>query len=522
VSFEVQGHAGPQRAETTFVYRPPAHKVTVHVTDTQGQPVDARVFVIQNGKLFSHGRVSRDADDKGRDRETTTVFATAGRAQFSLPKGSYRIHAVRGVRDEVAGTKVQIREDTTVQLEIPRAVDLPDHRTGDLHVHTIRSTDASITHRSRMASLSAADLDFAVITDHNTPWDARKLNQAGFEAAKPVELVPGVELNIDGEGKEGPLGHINSFPQISPVALESGPTAKVARHLDQLRQQHRDASEALGGPHILQMNHPRGIQFKLKSEVVPGSHAMFTKLGFDRQHPVGQGPNAWMHGRQGDSKTRAIDFDALEVMNRFSWPIYRSVRRDWYALWRQGYTITGTGNSDSHAVHIEIAGLPTNLVDVSAYPDAAPVDAFLQGIAEGRVLVSTGPVVSLELVCGDQRGRPGDVLHGPCETWQAEVRLQAASWVPTRVVRLLVDGKTVEKVTLDEDGNAIDQRWTWPLTIDQDAFVTAEAGWPLQDDMPDIPGIYRFVAPGYVPTGFTNPVRVDADGDGEWVPPGLF
>ena len=55
-----------------------------------------------------------------------------------------------------------------------------------------------------------------------------------------------------------------------------------------------------------------------------------------------------------------------------------------------------------------------------------------------------------------------------------------------------------------------------------DSWVVAEAGWPLEDDAttsPVVEGLYGLVAPGYVPIGFTNPVRIDADGDGEWRPP---
>ena len=30
--------------------------------------------------------------------------------------------------------------------------------------------------------------------------------------------------------------------------------------------------------------------------------------------------------------------------------------------------------------------------------------------------------------------------------------------------------------------------------------------------------LYRLLAPGYQPFAFTNPIFVDADGDGEWTP----
>jgi hypothetical protein len=52
------------------------------------------------------------------------------------------------------------------------------------------------------------------------------------------------------------------------------------------------------------------------------------------------------------------------------------------------------------------------------------------------------------------------------------------------------------------------------LTFDADAFVVVEAeGEPGER--------YRAVAPGGVPLAFTNPIVVDADGDGRWQAPGL-
>ncbi len=33
--------------------------------------------------------------------------------------------------------------------------------------------------------------------------------------------------------------------------------------------------------------------------------------------------------------------------------------------------------------------------------------------------------------------------------------------------------------------------------------------------------VYARLAPGFTPFAFTNPIRVDAQGDGRWEPPGL-
>jgi hypothetical protein len=53
-----------------------------------------------------------------------------------------------------------------------------------------------------------------------------------------------------------------------------------------------------------------------------------------------------------------------------------------------------------------------------------------------------------------------------------------------------------------------------PLAFDRDAFVTIEVEGPAQ-------GVYAELYPGFTPFAFTNPIFVDADGDGAWTAPGL-
>ena len=55
-----------------------------------------------------------------------------------------------------------------------------------------------------------------------------------------------------------------------------------------------------------------------------------------------------------------------------------------------------------------------------------------------------------------------------------------------------------------------------------DHYVLLEAGFPIFEDAPsdyrERLGDYAWIAPYYVPVGWTNPVRVDGDGDGAWTP----
>ena len=72
-----------------------------------------------------------------------------------------------------------------------------------------------------------------------------------------------------------------------------------------------------------------------------------------------------------------------------------------------------------------------------------------------------------------------------------------------------VNGVTVDERALPEDG-----RFSLPLSFAADGFVTIEAVGEAGD-------LYRAVYPGFFPYAYSNPIYVDANGDGAWTPPGL-
>jgi hypothetical protein len=61
---------------------------------------------------------------------------------------------------------------------------------------------------------------------------------------------------------------------------------------------------------------------------------------------------------------------------------------------------------------------------------------------------------------------------------------------------------------------AVAQELEIPLQVDRDSFVFVEFYGEPGD-------IYAAVAPGHRPMAFTNPIWIDADGDGRWQAPGL-
>jgi hypothetical protein len=495
-----------------FTYSPPAARVQATVTDGTG-PVSARILVLDaEGKAVrSYPRDAHKADPGNRDKRFSSHFAVDGRAAFHLEPGRYTLVAVRSFLDHIDAQEVLLEAGTTeLAFAVPPAVPLPGWIVADLHTHTGRSNDSYIPDLLRLRSYQCAGLDLVVVSDHNRVSDL-----AGALEAMPwftPHLVTGVEARV---GVDKAIGHVNAFP-VSTEAELPAPGDDVGAFIDAYR--------AIEPGALLQLDHPRGIQFRIDEATSTKAHALFTHKGYKRRLAPGQGSNAWMTEAQPGSGTTPLDFDALEIINRFSYDVWLRVRRDWFALMNHGHFLTGTGNSDSHALLVGQVGVPINLVQVGEPGPEGLEAAFLDGVRQGRVLVSTGPVVRLTVTAGGQQAGPGELLSAPAAT--AHITVRAAPWVPVNQVRLVVDGEVVQldKVVdapRQPDGSLLLHR-SWPLpAAAHDSWVLAEAGWPVgvkRRQAPRVPGLYAKIAHGAAPIGFTNPVILDRDGNGRFDP----
>jgi hypothetical protein len=143
------------------------------------------------------------------------------------------------------------------------------------------------------------------------------------------------------------------------------------------------------------------------------------------------------------------------------------------------------------------------------------LEGFWKGLANGAVRVSTGPLVSLTVSGRDASVGPSKMPAHLGALVRADVRVDHADWVDVPEVRLVMNGDVIFRESLTQEGP---RDWRVHLWVDADSWIIAEAGWPLdREDRPE-GTTYAKVANGHVPIGFTNPVFMDADGDGEWIP----
>jgi hypothetical protein len=227
---------------------------------------------------------------------------------------------------------------------------------------------------------------------------------------------------------------------------------------------------------------------------------------------------------------------------------YEGVVDDWFTLNNLGYRITALGNSDTHGLTGTESGCPRNYVqsdtDVPGFLSDA---AVARAVKEGRVVASYGPFVRFYANDDEQQG-PGSDVSGASVKLSIEV--SSPGWFNIDRVELYENGRLIEEWDTDAIDNASVLNFSESLTVtpDKDSWyvVIAAGGDDLSPvftpvEFPPIfledvvtgalegiglDGILAEAVP--VPRAFpvhpyalTNPIWVDADGDGEFTPPGI-
>ena len=494
-----------------FSLAPRGPRVVLRAIDENGEPRSARFQVFDaQGEPVSLGNPTDGlADPSSRDVPRNSLFAGPEGVGEFFAVGDYHVIASAGIRDGIERRDIAVSESAEVVFTVPRVIQTTGELAADFHVHTAMSSDSFVPDRDRFLALDAAGVDVAVITDHNRVRDP-ELPIEAMGLGERIAGVPGAELRLGAVGAS--FGHANAFP-LSPshrAPLQGDAPPGVA--FDRWRQHHSAHPPGdLESPLLIQLNHPRGIQFGPNKPHRHEVHGLFEDTQFNPHKPLNQQVDARLRERGAMGGT-VLDVDAIEVLNRFSVEGWRLVRADWFALLNRGHQLTATGNSDSHTSQLEPVGFPVNLVNLGG---GSGVDGVLDGLREGRVRVSSGPIVSL-IVRGDgQSVGPSKAIHSLGSAPTVEVALEAADWVDVPEVRVVVNGEVIFSEPVRLDGP---RQWIVPIAVQGDSWVIAEAGWPLDRNDRPAGTAYAKVAPGHVPIGFTNPVFLDGDGDGEWGP----
>jgi hypothetical protein len=404
------------------------------------------------------------------------VYGDPCDVELELPAGPLHVQASRGIEYELAQADVTIPPagHAELELKLTRALDTHGYACADFHVHSAPSFDSDVPLDQRLISAVGEGLDAIAPTDHDAlgDWDSEL---ARMNMADELTLVLGDEVTPDQWATPQALGHFGVFPvprDLDPQAYELS-WQSPAGLLERL--------DTLFPDSLIQVNHPRW----------DATIGYFSAAGFD---PLD------MHI---DERLGLSHLDAIELWNNHEVDVtggtpLETLLQDYFALLDLGVALVATGNSDSHVLSHQPLGYPRNCIRVpdDHHPGLTP-EAVIEGVAMGRVFVTSGPWLEVSL---DGHG-PGDRAMRPAAP-VLDVLLDAASWVPVERLQVIVNGRTVETREI----HSVPAELHIPLEL-PDAVSYIMVLVDAQPPLPNVAGTLKFPQRSLA---FSNPIWVQA------------
>ena len=429
----------------------------------------------------------------GLAKNVVTLGASEART-VPLPHGRYRVTASRGPVYDLAPVEITVPGAAPPPFVLHRVVDTKGYVSADFHQHSILSADAPVATRDRVLANAAEGVEVAVASEHNAIADlAPIVRELGLSSW--LVQIAGDELTSD--ASKQPFGHANVFPvDLQPDKPRNGaPPVRDRLATDVFA----DARALPGGPHVLQINHPRS-----------GKNGYFDQLGFDPKTGTGIGAGY------------DASFDALEVWNGRVVAHRTKVLEDFFALLRTSHPVTPIADTDTHGIVGEEPGYPRTFVRIGqeqassaiAGWDAARSRALVKAIRDTRdVVLSNGPFLSVTAngtgIGGVSRPRAGTI--------DVKVTVTTAPWIVADKAEIRFARGPLSAppapVTLSSTKNgagALVAEASFSVRArEDDAFVVIVSGSrPMR---PVLSGDDAEISPW----AMSGPIWIDANGDGK-------
>ncbi|MCH2384378.1 MAG: CehA/McbA family metallohydrolase [Pedosphaera sp.] len=415
------------------------------------------------------------------------AYTGDGSAQLGVLPGRYTVYASRGFEYGVAHKQVTVAagETAVVPLEIRREVPTPNLVACDTHIHTLTfSGHGDSTTEERMLTIAGEGIELAVSTDHN--------HHADYQPAAVKTATSQHFTTVIGNEVTTKTAHFNAFP------IE--PDSPLPNHELSDWTQLMQAMRAVPGVRVITLNHPRD------------DHTSFTPLDPEHFNPVS---GAHLDGEP-------YTFDALEVVTSAAMQSdIMLLYHDWFAMLNHGTRIAAIGSSDTHDVSRFILGQARTYV---VCPDDDPANIDVARACESfrsmRAYVSMGLLTRMSV---GKKYTVGDLATGLGDTFEVTVNVLGPSWVRADRVELYANGQRIRQREITPDAAIVKADVTWHLAKPAyDLYLVAIATGPgIDAPFWDIPRSYQPKWKRHVPRvqGATNPIWIDADGDGQHTSP---
>jgi len=461
--------------DTTFRELLDLRPLRVRVVEAEsGAPSPARITIVDAAGELARLYYASSASTAVREG---VVYTSEGLATAELPAGQYRVFATRGFEWGLAEATVTLDGGAELELALRREVDTTGFVACDTHVHTSTFSghgDSSV--EERMVTLAGEGVELAVSTDHNHNTDYRPYQaRAGLE--ERFTTVVGNEVTTE-------VGHFNAFPLDPADEVPDHESTDYVKLVAGMRAK---------GAKVVILNHPRWPDHE---------RGPFGAYGLDELTGARALP-------------MPVTFDATEMINSTteeSSPM--QLFRDWFALLNAGERVAAVGSSDSHTVGDPVGGGRTFVASSTDDPAAIDVDEACRNIARGRSTIGMGIFVDARV---NGAAHVGDLAR-VAGSLRLELRVAAPSWVRPETALVYLNGVPRAEAPIPPGSNGEGGPTDVRLALEID-WPHAHDGWLVCVVRgAGIDGPFYPLHNDYT-LGATNPIFLDADGDGSYSSP---
>ncbi len=326
--------------------------------------------------------------------------------------------------------------DATLQATLAPVLDHAGWLGADFHVHAVNSPDSYVANSDRLLSFMAEGVDVLVSTDHDFVTDFAPLNkQLGGDAF--LSTVVGEEITTFD------YGHTNIFPLTAdPNDLSGGAVDWAGGDGPSLTPAQLFAAGRSRGATTVHVNHPRG-----GSQGIFSALRLDTDTGATHADPKSFRMEAQPAATADDSKLMSFDFQAVELLNGAGDKLEGSKAKfnDWFSFLSRGVLAAATGVSDTHTRFSMGGGYWRSWVQTGTDSPAQFDPAGLSmAVNKMKIVPSIAPFVKFTAQALDGAGGPlgnpasiGETLTAQGNQLELTVDIQIASWLRVTGVEIL-------------------------------------------------------------------------------------
>ncbi|RUL81763.1 CehA/McbA family metallohydrolase [Tautonia sociabilis] len=468
--------------------------VVAEISGEDGGPIPCKVQFVGKG-----GTPTPDfGPDSGEVAVGNLYYSHDGRFRRALAPGSYDVVISHGPEYDAEFTELTVDRGAEARLAatLRRTVDTTGWVSSDFHSHSTPSGDNTSSQLGRVLNLLCEHIEFAPCTEHNRlSTYVPHLRRLGVEHL--MATCTGIELT----STPGDVNHQNAFPLV--LREHSQDNGAPMLDLDPEMQIERLALWDGYSEKLIQLNHPDlgHVFFDRNGDGEPdqGFRGMFGHMDVIEVHPphtIFQ-PAVLERGGRNTNNT---------IVN-------------WMQLLNQGHRFPGVVNTDAHDNLHGSGWLRNYLKNPTDDPSKIDVMDMVHAAESGHVVMSSGPFLEVLARSNGTEAIPGDDLALSGGSATLSIRVQCPNWFDVDRVQVFLNGRAVEDLNFTRESTpdafssegAVRFDREIPLTLQEDTHVIV-ATIGEQSRLGAVFGDGGHA--NDLPVAVSNPIFIDADGDG--------